>query len=134
MASLLQGLGKEVVLLKRSDQVLRRMDGDIKKKTVQILKKRGTMIKDHVRLREASLKEGRLSLEGTAGDDPFVVACDRLIIASSMEPVLDGFGLEESPVRVERGAIAVDPSQGTSVEGVYAVGDCTCLLYTSRCV
>ncbi|HQL02377.1 MAG: NAD(P)/FAD-dependent oxidoreductase [Thermovirgaceae bacterium] len=125
MASLLQGLGKEVVLLKRSDQVLRRMDGDIKKKTVQILKKRGTMIKDHVRLREASLKEGRLSLEGTAGDDPFVVACDRLIIASSMEPVLDGFGLEESPVRVERGAIAVDPSQGTSVEGVYAVGDCT---------
>jgi len=101
------------------------MDGDIKKKTVQILKKRGTVIKDHVRLREASLKEGRLSLEGTAGDEPFVVACDRLVIASSMEPVLDGFGLEESPVRVEKGAIAVDPSQGTSVEGVYAVGDCT---------
>ncbi len=125
MASLLQGMGKEVVLLKRSDQVLRRMDGDIKKKTVQILKKRGTVIKDHVRLREASLKEGRLSLEGTAGDEPFVVACDRLVIASSMEPVLDGFGLEESPVRVEKGAIAVDPSQGTSVEGVYAVGDCT---------
>ena len=70
MASLLQGMGKEVVLLKRSDQVLRRMDGDIKKKTVQILKKRGTVIKDHVRLREASLKEGRLSLEGTAGDEP----------------------------------------------------------------
>lgn len=125
MASLLQGLGKEVVLLKRSDQVLRRMDGDIKKKTVQILKKRGTVIKGHVRLREASLKEGRLSLEGNAGDEPFAVGCDRLIIASSMEPVLDGFGLEESPVKVKKGAIVVAPTQETTVEGVYAVGDCT---------
>lgn len=125
MAALLKGLGKEVVLLKHSDQVLRRMDGDIKKKTVQILKKRGTVIKDYVRLQEASVKEGRLEVKGSAKDEPFVTKCDRLIIASSMEPVLDGFGLEESPVKIEKGAIVVGPTQETTVEGVYAVGDCT---------
>jgi dihydrolipoamide dehydrogenase len=125
MAALLQGLGKEVVLLKRSDQVLRRMDGDIKKKAVQILKRGGTVIEDYVRLQEVSVKEGRLEVKGSAKDEPFVTICDRLIIASSMEPALDGFGLEESAVKIEKGAIAVNPAQGTTVEGVYAVGDCT---------
>mgnify|MGYP001158843543 FL=1 len=125
MAMMLQDLGKQVLLLKHSDQILRRLDGDIKKKTFQILKKRGTLMRDYVRLQEASPSGGKLILRGTAKDDPFEETCDRLILASSMEPVLDGFGLENSPVKTVKGAIAVDSSQRTSVEGVYAVGDCT---------
>ncbi|NCB17530.1 MAG: NAD(P)/FAD-dependent oxidoreductase, partial [Synergistales bacterium] len=125
MAMMLQDFGKQVILLKHSDQILRRLDGDIKKKTIQILKKRGTLMRDYVRLQEASLSDGKLILRGTSKDEPFEESCDRLILASSMEPVLDGFGLENSPVKTEKGAIAADSSQRTSVEGIYAVGDCT---------
>jgi len=125
MAMMLQNLGKKVILLKHSDQILRRLDGDIKKKVAQIVKKRGTVVSEYVRLSEAIREEGGLLLRGTAKDEPFEEHCDRLLLASSMEPVLDGFGLENGTVRMEKGCIAVDDAMRTSVEGVYAVGDCT---------
>ena len=125
MAMMLQNLGKKVLLLKHSDQILRRLDGDVKKKVGQIMKKRGTDVREYVRLSEAVQDGGGLLLRGTAKDEPFEERCDRLLLASSMEPILDGFGLENGPVRVEKGCIAVDESMMTSVEGVYAVGDCT---------
>ncbi len=125
MAMLLQDLGKKIILLKHSDQILRRMDGDVKKKTIQTLKRRKTPMMDYVRLSEASLSEGKLLLKGTSEDEPFEERCDRLIVASSMAPILEGFGLEKGPVKTVRGAIEADTSQRTSVEGVYAIGDCT---------
>jgi len=125
MAMMLQNLGKKVILLKHSDQILRRLDGDVKKKVGQIMKKRGTDVREYVRLSEAVREGGGLLLRGTAKDEPFEERCDRLLLASSMEPILDGFGLENGPVRVEKGCIAVDDAMMTSVEGVYAVGDCT---------
>lgn len=125
MAMMLQDLGKKVILLKHSDQILRRMDGDVKKKTIQTLKRRKTPMMDYVRLSEASLSEGKLLLKGTSEDEPFEERCDRLILASSMAPILDGFGLENGSVKTVRGAIETDTSQRTSVEGVYAIGDCT---------
>ncbi len=75
-------------------------------------------MRDYVRLQEASPSDGKLILRGTSKDDPFEETCDRLILASSMEPVLDGFGLENSPVKTAKGTIAVDSSQRTSVEGL----------------
>jgi len=125
MAMMLLALGKKVLLLKHSDQILRRLDGDIKKKAAQIMKKRGASIYDYVRLSEVCEDQGRLLLRGTSKDEPFEERCDRLILASSMEPILDGFGLENSPLKIMKGAIAVDSCQRTSVDGVYAVGDCT---------
>ena len=125
MAMMLQELGKKVILLKHSDQILRRMDGDVKKKTVQILKKKGTPMMDYVRLQQAIPDGDGLVLRGTSKDEAFEERCDRLILASSMEPILDGFGLEKSSVEIKKGAVAVDSYGKTSVEGVYAVGDCT---------
>ena len=125
MAMMLQGLGKSVILLKHSDQVLRRLDGDLKKKVVQALKKRGVPMRDYVRLSEAAFDGEGLLIRGTAKDEPFEERCDRLLLASSMTPVLDGFGLEGGPVRVERGAIAVNEAMRTSADGVWAIGDCT---------
>lgn len=125
MAMMLQGLGKEVVLLKHSDQVLRRMDGDIKKAVIKALKERKTVMRDYVTLVRAVETEVGLSLSGTEKDVPFEEQCNALIVASSMDPILDGFGLERSSVAVRKGAIAVDEAMRTSVEGVYAIGDCT---------
>lgn len=125
MAMMLHELGKRVILLKHSDQVLRRLDGDLKKKVIQTLKKRGVPINDYVRLSEAIPDGDGLLIRGTAKNEPFEERCDRLLLASSMTPVIEGFGLEKSPVRIERGAISVDKAMRTSVDGVWAIGDCT---------
>lgn len=125
MAMILQGLGKQVILLKHSDQILRRLDGDIKKAVTMAMRKRKTDIREYVRLGEAVADGDGLIIKGTAKDVPFEAKCDRLILASSMVPILDGYGLEGSPVNIVKGCIAVDGAMRTSVPGVWAIGDCT---------
>ena len=125
MGMILQGLGKKVILLKHSDQILRRLDGDVKKKVAQIVKRRKTVVKDYVRLKEAVRDGDGLILRGTSKDEPFEERCDRLILASSMVPILEGFGLENGNLKIEKGCIAVDSGMRTSIDGVWALGDCT---------
>ncbi|BDF77518.1 dihydrolipoyl dehydrogenase family protein [Pyramidobacter piscolens] len=125
MGMILQGLGKKVILLKHSDQILRRLDGDVKKKVALAVKRRKTVVKDYVRLTEAAADGDGLILRGTSKDEPFEERCDRLIVGSSMTPILEGYGLENSAMKIEKGCLAVDAQMRTSIDGVWAIGDCT---------
>ena len=124
MGMILQGLGKKVILLKHSDQILRRLDGDVKKKVALAVKRRKTVVKDYVRLTEAAADGDGLILRGTSKDEPFEERCDRLIVGSSMTPILEGYGLENSAMKIEKGCLAVDAQMRTSIDGVWAIGDC----------
>lgn len=125
MAMILQGLGKKVILLKHSDQILRRLDGDVKKKVAQAVKKRKTEVYDYVRLHKAEQSGKGLKLTGETNGKPLEIECDRLILASSMVPILEGFGLENGGPAVEKGCIKVDADMATNLPGVYAIGDVT---------
>lgn len=126
LAELLRSLGKDVTILKHSEELLRRADRDIKKKLVQHFKKRGIRMVDSFCPQRITLEDGALRVQGTSREAPEEVRCDRLILASSMVPVLDGFGLERTRIaRTPQGSIAVDEHMQTTEPGVYAVGDVT---------
>lgn len=125
MAMILQGLGKKVILLKHSDQILRRLDGDVKKKVVQVVKKRKTEVYDYVHLIKAEPEGKGLKLTGETDGKPLEVHCDRLLLASSMVPILEGWGLENGGPAVEKGCVKVDFHMETNIPGVYAIGDVT---------
>ena len=48
---------------------------------------------------------------------------DKALIAVGMVGHLDGFGLEKTGVKTERGFIAVDKNYKTNLDGIYAIGD-----------
>ncbi len=125
LAGILKDLGKDVTLLKHSDQILRRCDEDIKKKVRQAVKKKKITTVDHFRIGEVIKEDGRLLVKGEAEGKEVSVICDRLILAASMVPVLEGYGLEGSGVSYSDRGISVDRNMMTSIEGVYAIGDCT---------
>ena len=125
LAGILKDLGKDVTLLKHSDQILRRCDEDIKKKVRQAVKKKKITTVDHFRIGEVIKEDGRLLVKGEAEGKEVTVICDRLILAASMIPVLDGYGLEGSGLSYSDRGISVDRNMMTSIEGVYAIGDCT---------
>ncbi|PIE54874.1 MAG: acetoin dehydrogenase [Dethiosulfovibrio peptidovorans] len=124
-AGILKDLGKDVTMLKHSDQILRRCDEDVKKKVKQIVKKKKIATVDYMCIQEVVREDGRLCVRGTAQDQEISLVCDRLILAASMVPVLSGYGLEDSGIAFTDKGITVDKHMRTSVEGVYAVGDCT---------
>ncbi|SMG20766.1 dihydrolipoyl dehydrogenase family protein [Dethiosulfovibrio salsuginis] len=125
LAGILKDLGKEVTLLKHSDQILRRCDEDVKKKVRQAVKKKKIATVDYFRIKEAVKEDGRLKVKGEAEGKDLEVLCDRLILAASMVPILEGYGLEASGVAYTDQGISVDRNMMTSKEGVYAIGDCT---------
>nr|WP_321499666.1 NAD(P)/FAD-dependent oxidoreductase [uncultured Dethiosulfovibrio sp.] len=125
LAGILKDLGKEVTLLKHSDQILRRCDEDVKKKVRQAVKKKKIATVDYFRIKEAVKEDGRLKVRGEAEGKDLEVLCDRLILAASMVPILEGYGLESSGVAYSDKGISVDRNMMTSKEGVYAIGDCT---------
>ena len=52
-----------------------------------------------------------------------VIACDVVLSAVGVATNLEGLGLEETGILVERGKVQVDEYYRTSVEGYYAIGD-----------
>lgn len=126
MAAIFRGLGKEVTILKHSGELLRRADKDIKKKLAQNFKKKKIRMVDSFRPERISREGESLRITGTTPEGPEEVFCDRLILASSMIPVLDGFGLENTSIQADpKRGIRVDEGMRTSEPGVFAIGDVT---------
>ncbi len=50
---------------------------------------------------------------------------DRILVSIGRRPVVQGFGLENLGVELERGGIKVDVKMRTNIPGVYAAGDVT---------
>lgn len=63
----------------------------------------------------------RVRIEGKKGKEELVA--DKVLSAVGIQANLEGLGLEELGVRIERGKIAVDEHYRTNVAGLYAVGD-----------
>lgn len=125
LAVLLKRMGKNVTILKHSDQVLRRSDKDIKKKLIQSLKKMKITMIDYFTPEKATQEETSIKLHGSTPKGPVDIQCDRLILASSMIPILDGFGLEKTAIEYSRKGIRVDKNMQTNIPGIYAIGDVT---------
>jgi glutathione reductase (NADPH) len=123
-ASIFRGLGAEVTLLYRGEQVLRGFDDEIRHFIA------GEMLRTGIDLR---LGTDVVSLSATAGggsevrlQDGARLVADTVLFATGRVPNVNGLGLEAAGVRQGRqGAIEVDAHHRTSVPSVHAIGDVT---------
>ncbi len=122
-AGIFNGLGSEVTLVYRRDNILRGFDDDVRNHLRAEMEKRGITIitkaivegiekVDHGLCAQLSDHEG--------------VMVDMVMFATGRRPNVKGLGLEATGVQLgETGAIAVDQFSQTSVPHIYAVGDVT---------
>jgi len=122
-ACIFAGLGSQVTLVYRGENILRGFDDDIREHLRNEMRGRGiTITCGHtVAAIERAGEEfvTRLS-DGTA------IATDKVMFAIGRRPNIMGLGIENLNVRIhEHGGIAVDEYSRTSVPNIYAVGDVT---------
>lgn len=121
-AGIFNGLGSEVTLLYRGEQILRGFDRDIRDFLNQEMTKKGITIKlgaDIIEITKTSKLSAKLN-DGTS------LECDQIMYATGRKPNTNNLGLEVIGVaRDEKGAIQVDAYSKTSLPHIYAVGDCT---------
>ena len=125
-ASAYQALGSQVTLVSSRDRVLPHEDKDAAVVIEGVFRRRGMNV----------LGRSRAEAVYRKGDDVLVTLSDGRTVTGShclltvgMVPATAGIGCEQAGVKLDgRGFIEVDRVSRTSVQGVYAAGDCTGVL------
>lgn len=122
LGSVWSRLGAEVAILEGTDQVLGGLDDEISRLAVRTFEKQGLHFRTGMWV-EGVEKSGKGCVVRCKGENP--IECDRVLMAAGRSPNTGNLGLDSAGVAVDqRGFITVDEHFKTSVDGVFAVGDC----------
>jgi len=114
-------LGSRVTLLARST-LLSSQDPDLGGALAESFRAEGIDVREHTEANRVGYEDGGFVLH--TGEGP--IRGDRLLVATGRTPNTHDLNLESIGVETdERGGIRVDDRLRTSVEGIYATGDCT---------
>ncbi len=122
-AGIFNGLGSEVTLVYRGDNILRGFDDDVREHLRSEMERRG--VKIITRQTVAAIEKVDHGYDVELSDNGQIMA-DLVMFATGRKPNVFGLGLEAAGVKLgETGGIAVDAFSKTSVPNIYAVGDVT---------
>lgn len=127
MGSVWARLGAKVTVIEYLERITPGMDAEVAKAFQKILEKQGMTFRLGTKVTGAeTLKtKVKLSVEPAAGGDRETIECDTVLVSIGRRPYTDQLGLEEVGVKTnDRGFVEIDAHFQTSVEGVYAIGDC----------
>lgn len=116
-------LGAEVTQIIRAEQVLRGFDEDVRAALAEEMAKHGIDVRPHTRVTAIAPNGDGLRV---ALDDGSSVTADQVLYATGRAPNTRDIGLQVAGVALnDAGAVIVDDWNRTSVDSVFAVGDCT---------
>jgi glutathione reductase (NADPH) len=121
-ANIFHGLGSQVTLVYRGEQILRGFDNDVREHLATEMGKRGIKIVCKQTVDAIEKVDHGLDVE-LSDRESFMADC--VMFATGRKPNVQGLGLEKAGVTLAKGAIAVDELSRTSVPNIYAVGDVT---------
>jgi glutathione reductase (NADPH) len=122
-ASIFNGLGSEVTLVYRGENILRGFDDDLRAHLNAEMEKRGVRILCGKTVHAVDCTQDTYMARLSDGSR---VEVDVVMFAMGRWPNVAGLGLESAGVRfTDNRGIAVDPMSQTSVPNVHAIGDVT---------
>jgi glutathione reductase (NADPH) len=122
-ACIFAGLGSEVTLVYRGENILRGFDDDVREHLRNEMRNRGITVTCGHTVTEIQ-KAGEEFV--TRLSDNSTIKSDKVMFAIGRHPNVSGFGLERLGIKISsHGGIEVDEFSRTSVSNIYAVGDVT---------
>jgi len=122
-AGIFNGLGSEVTLVYRGDNILRGFDDDVREHLRSEMERRGIKIITRQTVELVAKVEQGYCVELS---DRKAFTVDRVMFATGRRPNVSGLGLAAAGVALARnGGIAVDQFSQTCVPHIYAIGDVT---------
>jgi glutathione reductase (NADPH) len=122
-ATIFNGLGSDVTVVYRGENILRGFDDEVRSHLRTELEKRGIKIITGKIVEAIEKVDHGLCVQLSGHQDVMV---DKVMFATGRRPNVKGLGLEAAGVKLtEAGAIAVNAFSQTNVPHIYAVGDVT---------
>jgi dihydrolipoamide dehydrogenase len=124
-ASLLSDFGVEVTIIEMAAHLLPTEEQELGAELQRLLKKRGVRVLTQASLNPDSyrVEHGQVHMEVTNKGKTETIQADKLLISIGREANVNGIGLENTDIKVERGVIVVNESMQTTEPHIFAVGD-----------
>ncbi len=125
-ASFFHDLGSEVTVVEVQDRILPNEDAEVSAFAEKTFAAQGMRLLTNSTVQSIRSKGRALAVTVELPDqttDTFSV--NKVILAVGITGNVEGIGLEEAGVRVEHGHITTNPTGGTGVPGIHAIGDVT---------
>ena len=125
-AGIFHGLGSQVAVVHRGPKLLRGFDEDLRDNLGREMTKRGITLRLNSQIVEiAKINAASPFLRARLDNDEYIDT-DVIMYATGRSPNTHGLGLENAGVKLDKdGSVAVDTYSRTSVDNIYAIGDCT---------
>ena len=121
-ASIFQRFGSEVTIVEMLDTLIPQEDADAAKELAKQFGKRGIALQLGKQCNRVEDDGNQLRVHFGDGES---VETDLMLVSIGRGPVVEGLGLEEIGVQLDkRAGIATDEHRRTTVSHIYAVGDC----------
>mgnify|MGYP001300626468 FL=1 len=125
MGSVWSRLGSKVTVIEYADRILPGMDTEVSSSFQKILIKQGFDFKLSTALRSVNKEGDSLSVSVENKGQTMNIDCDKVLISTGRRPYTFGLNLEELGVILDdKGFIITDNHFKTSIDNIYAVGDC----------
>jgi len=122
-AGIFHQFGSHVVLVNRTDVLLRHYDQQIVDRLIQISLRKGIEYRFHATIDKVERHNGKLRISMSGCDD---IDADQMLFALGRRPNTQDLGLEAAGVELGDGCkIKVDEDNRTNVSSIFAVGDVT---------
>ena len=123
-ACIFHGLGVDVSLIYRGDNLLRGFDEDVRSHLADELRLRGLKVMLGCRHQEIEKRADGVLVSHLTPN--YALESEVVMFATGRKPHVHGLGLEAAGVALtDKGAVAVDDYSRTNIEHVWAVGDVT---------
>ncbi|MBP5327578.1 MAG: dihydrolipoyl dehydrogenase [Bacteroidales bacterium] len=119
-----QSIGVQVTLVEFMPTILPNEDEDTSANVARSFKKMGMKVMMSASVEKVDIDGDicHVHIKDKKGAE-VLVDCDVVLSAVGVITNVDGFGLEEAGIKVERGKVEVDDYYRTNVPGYYAIGD-----------
>ncbi|MEO5782697.1 MAG: dihydrolipoyl dehydrogenase [Ginsengibacter sp.] len=118
-------IGTKITIVEFLPRIVPVEDEDISKELEKQFKKQGMEVLTNSEVLSVDTKGEGITAKVKTANGEVTLTADIVLSAVGVVANIEGVGLEELGIKMEKGKIVVDVNQQTNVPGIYAIGDCT---------
>jgi dihydrolipoamide dehydrogenase len=124
-ASFYADMGVSVTVIEAADRIMLVEDAEISAMAEKLFVARGITIHKQAMLDQAMATPDGVTASITINGTSQELKAERMILAVGIVANIEGIGLEQAGITMERGHVVTNSNGETSAEGIYAIGDMT---------
>ena len=118
--------GVEVTIVEMLPNIVPLEDEEVGTELEKSFKKQGIKVMTDHKVESVEAKDGSVEIRVSNNGEEKTLQAEQALVAIGVKPNSNNLGLEDLGVKVsERGMVEIDDKMGTSVSGVWAIGDVT---------